>query len=196
MSTERDDLPAGLSLGPVRRSHPRHQRVPAAPRPQTGRDWRSFAACRFTDPDLFLPISYSRSRGLEQAREAKAICAGCQVWGACLEFAIGTQQVHGIWGGMTEQERRQHRSKDRYAGQQGRRTRRLRPFPAHGGLALLLSDPLVRCPLPPPPARWPLMVTPPYADLVASLPAWTMSPTRGSWCAARPAHRTEPPRSA
>lgn len=105
MSTERDDLPADLSLGPVRRSHPRHQRVPAAPRPQTGRDWRSFAACRFTDPDLFLPISYSR-RGLEQAREAKAICAGCQVWGACLEFAIGTQQVHGIRGGLTEQERR------------------------------------------------------------------------------------------
>ena len=38
----------------------------------------------------------------------------------------------------------------------------------HGGLALLLSDRLVRCPLSPPPARWPLMVTPPYADLVAS----------------------------
>ena len=38
--------------------------------------------------------------------EAKAICLGCVVWSECLEFAIGTRRVDGIWGGMTERERR------------------------------------------------------------------------------------------
>ena len=41
----------------------------------------------------------------DQAAEAKAVCAGCLVRRECLAFALRTRQVHGIWGGLTEEER-------------------------------------------------------------------------------------------
>ena len=81
-----------------------HQGPPIAARPVAGEDWRSGAACRFADPELFFPISDS-GQSLEQVREAKAVCADCEVRRQCLAFAMRTRQVHGIWGGMTEQER-------------------------------------------------------------------------------------------
>ena len=67
------------------------------------RDWRS-AACRSADPELFFPISaFGKAR--KQVAEAKAICARCPVRRQCLAFALRTRQVHGIWGGLTEDER-------------------------------------------------------------------------------------------
>ena len=66
--------------------------------------WRSVAACRSADPDLFFPISDS-GPALEQAARAKAICATCRVQRECLAFALRTRQIHGIWGGTTEHER-------------------------------------------------------------------------------------------
>ena len=68
--------------------------------------WRSLAACQFADPDLFFPIS-SSGPALAQVAQAKAICAGCQVRRECLAFALRTDQVHGVWGGLSEQERYQ-----------------------------------------------------------------------------------------
>jgi WhiB family redox-sensing transcriptional regulator len=68
-------------------------------------DWRSMAACRSADPDLFFPLS-DTGPSLEQAARAKAVCAGCPVRRQCLSFALLTQQRDGIWGGTTEQERR------------------------------------------------------------------------------------------
>jgi WhiB family transcriptional regulator, redox-sensing transcriptional regulator len=70
----------------------------------TGGQWRSAAACRSADPDLFFPISNS-GPALEQAAEAKAICATCRVRRECLAFALRTGQAHGIWGGTSEDER-------------------------------------------------------------------------------------------
>lgn len=67
-------------------------------------NWRAAAACRFADPDLFFPAS-DVGKSLDQAADAKAICAGCQVRRQCLAFALRTRQVHGIWGGLTERER-------------------------------------------------------------------------------------------
>jgi len=67
--------------------------------------WRQFAACRSADPELFFPVSAS-GPSLRQGEEAKAICAGCPVRGQCLTFATLTRQEHGIWGGLTEEERR------------------------------------------------------------------------------------------
>jgi WhiB family redox-sensing transcriptional regulator len=72
--------------------------------PITRGHWRSAAACRSADPELFFPISYS-GKALEQVAEAKAICAACPVRRECLAFALRPQQPHGIWGGMTEEER-------------------------------------------------------------------------------------------
>lgn len=69
------------------------------------RYWREFAACRSIDPDLFFPVS-STGKSLDQVTKAKAVCAQCLVHRECLAFALRTQQVHGIWGGMTEDERR------------------------------------------------------------------------------------------
>jgi WhiB family redox-sensing transcriptional regulator len=68
------------------------------------RNWRLHAACQSADPDLFFPVS-SVGPSLEQAAEAKAVCAGCLVRRECLAFALRTRQVHGIWGGLTEEER-------------------------------------------------------------------------------------------
>jgi WhiB family redox-sensing transcriptional regulator len=68
------------------------------------RHWRLFAACRSADPDLFFPVS-SSGASLAQVAQAKAICAGCQVRRDCLAFALATHQVHGVWGGLSEQER-------------------------------------------------------------------------------------------
>jgi WhiB family transcriptional regulator, redox-sensing transcriptional regulator len=70
-----------------------------------GEDWRSAAACRDADPDLFFPVSGS-GRSLEQVECAKAVCAGCPVRRSCMAFALRTGQAHGIWGGLTEEERR------------------------------------------------------------------------------------------
>ena len=69
-----------------------------------GRHWRTAAACRSADPELFFPISGS-GPSLAQIAEAKAICAGCPVGRECLAFALRTRQAYGIWGGVTEQER-------------------------------------------------------------------------------------------
>jgi WhiB family redox-sensing transcriptional regulator len=70
----------------------------------TAARWRTAAACRSADPDLFFPVSASADNP-QQVAEAKAICACCLVRCECLTFAIRTRQLHGIWGGMTEEER-------------------------------------------------------------------------------------------
>jgi WhiB family transcriptional regulator, redox-sensing transcriptional regulator len=79
-------------------------------------NWRLLAACRSTDPELFVPVS-STGKSLEQAAEAKAVCACCLVRRQCLAFALGTRQPHGIWGGMTEEERK-HRTPDHKASRE------------------------------------------------------------------------------
>jgi WhiB family transcriptional regulator, redox-sensing transcriptional regulator len=69
-----------------------------------GEDWRSAAACRDADPDLFFPVSAS-GNSVEQIERAKAVCAACLVRQPCLAFALRTGQSHGIWGGLSEEER-------------------------------------------------------------------------------------------
>ena len=68
-------------------------------------DWRSRGACLSADPELFFPLS-SVGPAVEQLNRAKSICTRCQVRAECLDFALATQQVHGIWGGTSEAERR------------------------------------------------------------------------------------------
>jgi WhiB family redox-sensing transcriptional regulator len=55
------------------------------------------------DPELFFP-----ERG-SSTREAKEVCRGCVVRSECLEFAIANSEKFGIWGGMSERERRRVR---------------------------------------------------------------------------------------
>lgn len=62
--------------------------------------WRQRAACKGLDPDVFYPSSD------EEADEAKAICEICPVRPLCLEHAITFRERDGVWGGLTERERR------------------------------------------------------------------------------------------
>jgi WhiB family redox-sensing transcriptional regulator len=68
------------------------------------KSWRLEAGCRWVDPDLFFPISVS-GRGGEQADRAREVCARCPVRSECLDFALRTRQMHGVWGGTTAEER-------------------------------------------------------------------------------------------
>ncbi len=68
-------------------------------------DWRSRGACLSVDPELFFPLS-SVGPAAGQLSLAKSVCTRCPVRTECLDFAIATRQVHGVWGGTSEDERR------------------------------------------------------------------------------------------
>ncbi|MGC5341809.1 WhiB family transcriptional regulator [Streptomyces sp. DT24] len=68
-------------------------------------NWRMSAACRDEDPDLFFPIG-SSGPALLQVEEAKAVCRGCPVREQCLRWALENSQDSGVWGGLSENERR------------------------------------------------------------------------------------------
>jgi WhiB family redox-sensing transcriptional regulator len=65
--------------------------------------WRRFSNCLGVDPDLFFP-----ERGAS-TKEAKGVCHGCVVKKECLEYALTTGEKFGIWGGLSERERRRIR---------------------------------------------------------------------------------------
>jgi WhiB family redox-sensing transcriptional regulator len=67
--------------------------------------WRADALCRDTDPELFFPVG-TTGQALVQIDRAKHVCGQCPVKVECLEFALETNQDSGIWGGLSEEERR------------------------------------------------------------------------------------------
>lgn len=68
-------------------------------------DWRQKAACLEEDPELFFPVG-TTGLALEQNDRAKEVCRGCAVIDECLEWALASNQDAGVWGGMSEDERR------------------------------------------------------------------------------------------
>lgn len=68
-------------------------------------EWRELAACRGYEPELFFPAGES-GPAVPLICRAKRICASCRVREECLAYAIETNQASGIWGGLTEEERR------------------------------------------------------------------------------------------
>lgn len=64
-------------------------------------EWFAHAACRGIDPELFFPERGAPGAG----REAKAVCAGCEVRQECLDYALANQECYGVWGGTSSQER-------------------------------------------------------------------------------------------
>jgi WhiB family redox-sensing transcriptional regulator len=75
------------------------------------RDWRHDAACRDKDPELFFPVGTSGPAILQTAR-AKAVCWGCPVRSQCLTWALNSGQDAGVWGGKSEDERRELNRRD------------------------------------------------------------------------------------
>jgi hypothetical protein len=68
-------------------------------------NWQALGACRIEDAELFFPVGESWDARI-QADEAKAVCHRCPVMERCLAWAFETRQDAGVWGGLTEQERR------------------------------------------------------------------------------------------
>jgi WhiB family redox-sensing transcriptional regulator len=67
--------------------------------------WRTKAGCLDQDPELFFLIG-STGHALDQLERAKAVCRRCKVITQCLEWAMKTNQQDGVWGGLSEDERR------------------------------------------------------------------------------------------
>ena len=65
-----------------------------------GMSWQDSALCAQTDPEAFFPEKGGSTR------EAKKVCGRCAVRGDCLEYALGHDERFGIWGGLSERERR------------------------------------------------------------------------------------------
>jgi WhiB family redox-sensing transcriptional regulator len=68
-----------------------------------GQSWQERALCAETDPEAFFPEKGGSTR------EAKKICTGCEVKAECLEYALSNDERFGIWGGLSERERRRLR---------------------------------------------------------------------------------------
>ena len=66
----------------------------------SGGDWRDLALCAFTDPDISYP-----DKG-ESPRTAKKVCSTCEVRAECLQDALDHHEQFGVWGGLSERERR------------------------------------------------------------------------------------------
>lgn len=83
-----------------------------------GEDWRLLGLCAQTDPEAFFPDQGG------SVREAKAVCARCEVRAQCLAYALEHDERFGVWGGLSERERRALRRMARAAGagQSGART--------------------------------------------------------------------------
>jgi WhiB family redox-sensing transcriptional regulator len=62
--------------------------------------WQERALCAQTDPEAFFPEKGGSTR------EAKKVCSGCDVRSECLEYALANDERFGIWGGLSERERR------------------------------------------------------------------------------------------
>lgn len=63
-------------------------------------EWQERALCAQTDPEAFFPEKGGSTR------EAKLICQGCEVRAECLDYALAFDERFGIWGGLSERERR------------------------------------------------------------------------------------------
>lgn len=63
-------------------------------------EWQRWGACQYTDPEAFFP-----NKG-ESPEPAQRVCVRCEVRPECLEWALETDQMHGVWGGLTARQRR------------------------------------------------------------------------------------------
>jgi WhiB family redox-sensing transcriptional regulator len=67
--------------------------------------WLNEARCLTEDPELFFPVG-NTGPAAEQIEQAKSVCRECTVSSSCLEYAIKENQDSGVWGGLSEDERK------------------------------------------------------------------------------------------
>jgi WhiB family redox-sensing transcriptional regulator len=68
-------------------------------------EWVHRARCKDEEPEIFFPVG-NTGPAAQQIDVAKAICVSCEVRPECLEWALATGQDAGVWGGLSEDERR------------------------------------------------------------------------------------------
>lgn len=69
--------------------------------------WRQQARCRGVDGDVFFPAEDEGAAARERReRAAKAVCAACPVRQSCAVHALADRELHGVWGGLSEADRR------------------------------------------------------------------------------------------
>lgn len=98
-------------------------------------DWRDSAACRDEDPELFYPVG-STGPALLQIAEAKAVCRRCPVLDECRAWALANREPYGVWGGLSEDERRVIL----HLGNQGRPVREVKHEYCNGRVRHLRTD--------------------------------------------------------
>jgi len=98
MTGYRSDVPENWFVDPINLG------VPGVRKSDSDEDnalaWQSDALCAQTDPEAFFPEKGGSTR------DAKRICTACDVRGECLEYALNNDERFGIWGGLSERERR------------------------------------------------------------------------------------------
>ncbi|MHA7987242.1 WhiB family transcriptional regulator [Rathayibacter sp. CAU 1779] len=102
-SEYRPGVPENWFVDPVRLG------VPGVPSREEDEEnplaWQSDALCAQTDPEAFFPEKGGSTR------DAKKICTSCEVRSQCLEYALQNDERFGIWGGLSERERRKLRKR-------------------------------------------------------------------------------------
>ena len=99
MAEYRSGAPENWFVDPVNLGVPGVRR-PAEPVADATLAWQADALCAQTDPEAFFPEKGGSTR------DAKRICTTCDVRGECLEYALKNDERFGIWGGLSERERR------------------------------------------------------------------------------------------
>ncbi len=103
MSEYRNTVPSNWFVDPVRLGVPGVRRPRSVDDDDTALAWQADALCAQTDPEAFFPEKGGSTR------DAKKICTTCEVKGECLEYALQNDERFGIWGGLSERERRKLR---------------------------------------------------------------------------------------
>ena len=105
LNEHRSGVPDDWFVDPVKRGVPGVRRVSSDDDDDGALAWQSDALCAQTDPEAFFPEKGGSTR------DAKKICASCPVRAQCLEYALANDERFGIWGGLSERERRKLRKK-------------------------------------------------------------------------------------
>jgi WhiB family redox-sensing transcriptional regulator len=99
----RPSVPEDWFVDPVRLGMPGLRPATAVDEDDNPLSWQTDALCAQTDPEAFFPEKGGSTR------DAKRICTGCAVRAQCLEYALDNDERFGIWGGLSERERRKLR---------------------------------------------------------------------------------------
>ena len=105
LNEHRSGVPDDWFVDPVRLGVPGVRRVVNADDDDAALAWQSDSLCAQTDPEAFFPEKGGSTR------DAKKICGSCEVRVQCLEYALANDERFGIWGGLSERERRKLRKR-------------------------------------------------------------------------------------